>query len=87
MTAPYRAPDDFPFEYKGGGFFRQKGIPVGESAEMRHGEEIVEEALKYAQTERNQLKIRVIYLEKLYADAEEERLRLHHLYFDDGTDR
>jgi hypothetical protein len=84
MTAPYRAPKDFPFEYTGGGFFRQKGIPVGESADMRHGEEIVEEAIKYAQaafsTERDEL------LKKL-AECEEERLRLHHLYFNDGTDR
>jgi hypothetical protein len=69
MTAPYRAPDDFPFEYKGGGFFRQKGIPVGESADMRHGEEIVEEALKYAQARFNariaELEARIVEMDCL----------------------
>ena len=31
----------FPFEYKGGGYFRQKGIAQGKSAEMLHGIEAV----------------------------------------------
>ena len=32
----------FPFEYKGGGYFRRKGVPEGVSAEMLHGMEAVE---------------------------------------------
>lgn len=27
----------FPFEYKGGGYFRKKGVKIGKSAEMLHG--------------------------------------------------
>lgn len=33
----------FPFEYKGGGYFRKKGVAVGATAEILHGEE----AIKY----------------------------------------
>lgn len=36
------APDLFPFEYAGGGYFRQKGIPVGEKAEIIHGMKAIE---------------------------------------------
>jgi len=31
----------FPFEYKGGGYFRMKGVAKGKSAEMLHGMEAV----------------------------------------------
>jgi len=34
--------DIFPFEYSGGGYFRQKGIPVGETAAILHGNEAAE---------------------------------------------
>lgn len=30
--------DYFPFEYVGGGYYRQKGVPIGERAEMLHGQ-------------------------------------------------
>lgn len=33
----------FPFEYKGGGYFRMRGVPEGKSAEILHGME----AIKY----------------------------------------
>ena len=29
----------FPFEYQGGGYFRRRGVPNGEPAEMLHGEQ------------------------------------------------
>lgn len=32
---------DFPFEYKGGGYFRDKNIAKGEPAEVLHGSEVV----------------------------------------------
>jgi len=32
----------FPFEYKGGGYFRKKDVKQGVSAEMLHGHEAVE---------------------------------------------
>ena len=32
----------FPFEYSGGGYFREKGIAKGVSAEMFHGQEAIE---------------------------------------------
>ena len=32
----------FPFEYRGGGYFRLKGVPVGKNAEILHGMEAVE---------------------------------------------
>ena len=34
---------DFRFKYVGGGYFRDKGIPQGEKADVRHGEEIIDE--------------------------------------------
>jgi hypothetical protein len=39
MDSDIRFEDVFPYEYKGGGYFREKGIPIGESAEMLHGEQ------------------------------------------------
>lgn len=33
---------DFELEYKGGGYFREKGVPVGKSARVLHGLEILE---------------------------------------------
>ena len=38
-----RTKKDFRFKYVGGGYFRDKNIPPGEKAEVRHGEEIIEE--------------------------------------------
>lgn len=32
----------FPFEYVGGGYFRRKGVPKGQTAEMLHGEQVVD---------------------------------------------
>ncbi len=32
----------FPFEYKGGGYFRLKGVAIGKTAEILHGMEAVE---------------------------------------------
>lgn len=32
----------FPFDYAGGGYFRQKGIPVGTNAEILHGMQAIE---------------------------------------------
>ena len=34
--------DLFPFEYKGAGYFRLKGIPVGVDAEILHGMQAIE---------------------------------------------
>ncbi len=34
---------DFRFKYVCGGYFRDKSIPQGEKAELRHGEEIIDE--------------------------------------------
>jgi hypothetical protein len=36
----------FPFEYKGGGYFRRKGVPEGQSAEILHGEEAIKFLIK-----------------------------------------
>jgi hypothetical protein len=33
--------DVFPFEYQGGGYFRRKGVPVGQKAEILHGEQAI----------------------------------------------
>ena len=38
-----RTREDFRFKYEGGGYFRDKSIPKGEKAEVRHGEEIIDE--------------------------------------------
>ena len=38
-----RTRQDFRFKYAGGGYFRDKSIPQGEKAEVRHGEEIIDE--------------------------------------------
>ncbi len=34
---------DFRFKYVGGGYFRDKNIPQGKTAELKHGEEIINE--------------------------------------------
>lgn len=31
----------FPFEYVGGGYFREKGVPTGINAKIIHGEEAI----------------------------------------------
>jgi len=38
-----RTKADFRFKYVGGGYFRDKGMPKGEKAEVRHGDEIIDE--------------------------------------------
>ena len=38
-----RTREDFRFKYLGGGYFRDKNIPSGKKAEVRHGEEIIDE--------------------------------------------
>jgi hypothetical protein len=38
-----RTKKDFRFKYVGGGYFRDKNIPQGKKAEVRHGEEIIDE--------------------------------------------
>lgn len=35
--------EDFRFKYVGGGYFRDKSIPEGKKADVRHGEEIIDE--------------------------------------------
>jgi hypothetical protein len=32
----------FPYEYAGGGYFRKKGVPVGQKAEILHGQQAIE---------------------------------------------
>lgn len=39
---------NFPFEYKGGGYFREKGVPKGEPAKVLHGDHAIEAAIKHA---------------------------------------
>lgn len=34
---------DFRFRYVGGGYFRDKNVPMGKKADVRHGEEIIDE--------------------------------------------
>ncbi len=34
---------EFRFKYVGGGYFRDRSIPQGKKAEVRHGEEIIDE--------------------------------------------
>lgn len=50
-----RTREDFRFKYVGGGYFRDKNVPMGKKAEVRHGEEIIEEfcreLIRRAQTE------------------------------------
>ena len=38
-----RTKRDFRFKYVGGGYFRDKSIPLGKKAEVKHGEEIIDE--------------------------------------------
>ena len=38
-----RTREGFRFKYLGGGYFRDKTIPNGEKADVRHGEEIIDE--------------------------------------------
>jgi hypothetical protein len=35
--------EDFRFKYVGGGYFRDKNTPLGEKADLRHGEQIIDE--------------------------------------------
>jgi hypothetical protein len=37
---------DFRFKYLGGGYFRDKNIPQGQKAEVRHGAEVIDEFYK-----------------------------------------
>ena len=38
-----RTREGFRFKYVGGGYFRDKNIPQGEKADVKHGEEIIGE--------------------------------------------
>jgi hypothetical protein len=38
-----RTKKDFRFKYVGGGYFRDNNTPPGKKAEVRHGEEILDE--------------------------------------------
>lgn len=38
-----RTREGFRFKYVGGGYFRDKNIPKGKKADVRHGEEIIDE--------------------------------------------
>ncbi len=38
-----RTRKDFRFKYVGGGYFRDKDVPMGKKAQVRHGEEIIDE--------------------------------------------
>jgi hypothetical protein len=49
----------FPFEYVGGGYFREKGVPKGQSAKILHGMEAIKfvvEAMKEEKLEHGQAK-------------------------------
>jgi hypothetical protein len=35
--------EEFRFRYVGGGYFRDKNVPTGKKAEVRHGGEIIDE--------------------------------------------
>jgi hypothetical protein len=39
---------NFPYSYVGGGYFRRKGVPVGQKAEIVHGMEAIERAWEMA---------------------------------------
>jgi hypothetical protein len=41
-----RTREEFRFKSVGGGYFRDKSIPKGKKAEVRHGEEIIDEFCK-----------------------------------------
>ena len=43
MDGSMELKDLFPYEYSGGGYFREKGVPKGKTAEILHGME----AIKY----------------------------------------
>jgi hypothetical protein len=38
-----RTKKDFRFKYVGGGYFRDKNVPQGKTAELKHGQEIINE--------------------------------------------
>jgi hypothetical protein len=38
-----RTREEFRFKYVGGGYFRDKNTPQGKKADVRHGEEVIEE--------------------------------------------
>lgn len=38
---------EFPWVYQGGGHWRAKGVPKGETAEIRHADQIFEEFLEF----------------------------------------
>ena len=33
----------WPYEYVGGGYYRQKGIPKGQHAQVLHGQEVIQD--------------------------------------------
>jgi hypothetical protein len=38
-----RTREEFRFKYVGGGYFRDRNVPEGGKADMRHGEEVLDE--------------------------------------------
>ncbi len=38
-----RTRQEFRFKYVGGGYFRDNNVPMGKKADVRHGEEIIDE--------------------------------------------
>lgn len=40
---------EFPFQYVGGGYFRERGVPKGKEAKMLHGMEAVAYAFELGQ--------------------------------------
>jgi hypothetical protein len=38
-----RTKEEFRFKYVGGGYFRDKNIPQGKTADLKHGAEIIDE--------------------------------------------
>lgn len=42
---------DFPYEYVGGGWFRERGKPRGAKASMIHGDEAIEKAFEFVDEE------------------------------------
>lgn len=44
----------FPYEYQGGGYFRERGIAVGKSAKILHGQEAIKYLYEAIEKENNE---------------------------------
>lgn len=67
---------EFPFEYVGGGYFRRKGVPKGEVADMLHGQQVVEAVQAFSAERIAKLKKEVEYLDYANTHHKREFLRL-----------